>query len=367
MRTKISRFLPFALLFSACSAQSDTYKMMLGTYTQNSGSKGIYAITMPPLSCDTTVVRCAASAVNPSYLALSPDKTELYVVYENASNSAIAAFSLDSLTDSLIFINSVPTTQIDPCYIAVSRSHIITAGYSDGTIQVHERMAGGSIGALVQTINHTGSGMHAERQSMPHVHQTIFSADQKFLLACDLGADKIVVYSYDIERNSVLKAVDSIKMPAGSGVRHLAVGKNGAVVYAIGELDGAINVISLTTDGHPALLQQVPIASQSGEQAAAAIRLAPDGMFLYATNRGNANDIACFAVKKDGMLSLVQRIPTGGVGPRDFTITNDGKYLFIAHQYSNNVIVFARNAATGKLTPTSKEYRIPAPVCLVEY
>jgi len=110
------------------------------------------------------------------------------------------------------------------------------------------------------------------------------------------------------------------------------------------------------------------ITPESGDEARAAdIHLSPDGKFLYATNRGTASNITCFSVAKDGKLTLVQQISTGGVGPRNFNLTPDGKYVFVANQNSDNIVVFQRDNKTGKLKNTGKMMEVGAPVCLVFY
>jgi 6-phosphogluconolactonase len=100
---------------------------------------------------------------------------------------------------------------------------------------------------------------------------------------------------------------------------------------------------------------------------AADIHLSPDERFLYATNRGNANDITCFSVGKDGKLSFKQQLSTGGNGPRNFAISPDGQYLFVGHQLTDNIVIFKRDIKTGILTNTGKYIEVGAPVCLLFY
>jgi 6-phosphogluconolactonase len=41
-----------------------------------------------------------------------------------------------------------------------------------------------------------------------------------------------------------------------------------------------------------------------------------------------------------------------------------GKWVLVANQDSDNVVIFSRDAKTGKLTPTGKEIKVSMPVCL---
>jgi 6-phosphogluconolactonase len=50
--------------------------------------------------------------------------------------------------------------------------------------------------------------------------------------------------------------------------------------------------------------------------------------------------------------------------PRNFSISPDGKYVFVANQNTDNIVIFERNASTGLLLKTGKEIKISMPVCI---
>jgi len=115
-------------------------------------------------------------------------------------------------------------------------------------------------------------------------------------------------------------------------------------------------------------LQEISLVSEPNQKAwAADIHLSPDGKFLYATNRAPANNITCFYVLPDGKLENYFMISTRGDGPRNFAISPDGKFLMVAHQFSNNIVLFKRDTKTGILTDTGERIDVGAPVCLVFY
>ena len=62
---------------------------------------------------------------------------------------------------------------------------------------------------------------------------------------------------------------------------------------------------------------------------------------------------------------MVETVSSLGKGPRSFTIDPTGKYLLVAHQYSNNVVVFNRDTNSGKLTDSANKIEVGAPVCLI--
>ena len=58
-------------------------------------------------------------------------------------------------------------------------------------------------------------------------------------------------------------------------------------------------------------------------------------------------------------------VPSLGKGPRNFAIDPTGKFLLVAHQYSNDVVVFKRDAVSGTIADTGKRIELCSPVCLV--
>jgi 6-phosphogluconolactonase len=343
--------------------------VLVGTYTEETESKGIYTFAVDATTGTARQLSIAEEVVNPSYLALSPDKKNVYAVNEAGESSVVTAFAFDANTGVLRIINDRPSPDIDPCYVDVTRTHIVTASYSSGSIAVYERTDSGAVDEVVQTIYHAGRSVNRQRQKSSHVHQTVFTPDKKFLLVCDLGTDKVLSYAYHPEEGeNILSLADTLTVKLGSGPRHIALNSKGNIAYLLQELDAALSVLSIGEDGQLAILQQVTIANDSAENGAAAIHLSPDDKFVYATNRGNANNIACFAIDaNNGLLTMVEQVSTGGKGPRDFAITPDGNYVFVAHQYTNNITIFERDKPTGRLAATGKEWVVDAPVCLVVY
>jgi 6-phosphogluconolactonase len=53
-----------------------------------------------------------------------------------------------------------------------------------------------------------------------------------------------------------------------------------------------------------------------------------------------------------------------GVKPRDFCIDPTGKFLVVANQDSDNLVIFKRDLETDALTPTGKPVELGSPVCV---
>ena len=97
--------------------------------------------------------------------------------------------------------------------------------------------------------------------------------------------------------------------------------------------------------------------------------MSPDGLYLYASNRGSENNIVSFKVLPNGKLEekSIQYYSTEGKTPRNFTINKEGNWLLVANQDSNNIIAFRRNTQTGALTSTGVSIKLSMPVCLLFY
>ena len=358
----------FFFLSQLAMAKHNTYNFLVGTYTNNTNSKGIYNIYCDFHKNEVTVNIAIDSILDPSYLCLSADKKFLYSISERGENSSISAFTFDKHTGKSSFINRVAGYGADPCYVAVSEEHVITANYSGGNVCVFGRNNDGALTEIIQNIQHQGMSIDPVRQNKPHVHQAIFSPDKKFVLVNDLGTDFVTAYSYNPASNSdVFIEISKLKLKAGSGPRHLAFSKNGKFIYLLQELDGTVTTIYIN-NGKLTLIEETTVVRKDKIVSGAAdIHISPDGKFLYATNRGNANDITVFSIQKSGKIQFVEQVSVNGIGPRNFAITNDGQFILVANQKSNQVVVFSRDKKTGKLTDTGTKIELPSPVCLIEY
>jgi 6-phosphogluconolactonase len=195
------------------------------------------------------------------------------------------------------------------------------------------------------------------------------SPDNRFVLNCDLGLDKVFVYRLDVDASKLSLADPPFATIApGAGPRHLTFSPDGKFIYVINEMASTISVF--TYDAIHAVMSEIQTISTlpkdfSGNNTAAEIAMHPSGKFLYGSNRGH-DSIALFAVdQKSGRLTFVEHQSTQGRTPRHFAIDPTGRWLFAENQASDSVIVFALDQDTGKLKPTGQSLSIGSPVCAV--
>jgi 6-phosphogluconolactonase len=355
----------FALI--TLQAQESKLNLIVGTYTKSCESKGIYVYEFDSETGNFSLKNNTENIINPSYLTVSSDNKFVYSVSENDKKSSVSAFGFDSKSGKLDFINYQNPNGLNPCYIINDEKNIITANYSSGNISVLGKNYDGSIGEVKQVVQHTGKSINAKRQEAPHAHMVSFSPDKRYVLANDLGTDKVYLYQYNPNGGAeILKLKNSVDVKPGSGPRHLIFSKDGKYVYVLQELDGTVTSFSYA-DGILKKVSETTVVAPDfkGDIGAADIHISPDGKFLYATNRGTANDISAFKILKNGKLEFVQRTSTLGKGPRNFSIDPTGNFLLVGHQYTNDIVIFKRDKKSGSLTTTGKKIELCSPVCLV--
>lgn len=355
------------------------YNLLVGTYT-GSSSDGLYVYRFDTDSGRVSPVS-SAKAENPSYLVASRDGRHVYAVNELPGDAGpasvrggVSAFDFDAKTGALKFVNRVSAQGNDPCYLSLSPDgrYLVVANYSvasdpGGSFSVFPVEATGALGAAVLNVHHEGTGPVKGRQDGAHVHSTVFSPDGKYLFVQDLGADKLYSYRYTPDGSRGLIGPTESRYTlakAGSGPRHLVFGANGRFAYVTNELNASVDVYRYD-DGRLAHIETVPMTAPgfAGKVGGGALHLSPDGRFLYATNRGDANDIVIYAVNAaDGKLTLVGRQSSLGKTPREFAIDPSGKWLIVGNQDSDSVFVFRRDIASGRLEPNPARIRIDKPV-----
>lgn len=354
-------FLVVAMFTTAAKAQY----LIVGTYTNNSPSEGIYVYRFNNKNGSAKEVS-HVKAGNPSYLAITKNGQFVYGVDESA-NGKISSFAFDKKNGKLSLINTEKNNGSAPCYVELDKTGnwLFAGNYSSGDLTVHPVNKDGSIGTMKQVIKHTGNGPDKSRQQTPHVHCTYISPNNKYLYVPDLGIDKVMIYPF----NSATGRLDEAnaffaKAGAGGGPRHITFSNNGKFAYLIEEMSGTVAVFSQQNGQLTKIQEANGLAENERKKAAGAdIHLSPDGKFLYVSQRSN-NTLRVFKVGKNGKIQYLAATSTAGEIPRNFSIDPSGNYLLVANQNSNSGVILKRNKATGLLTDTGNRIEVGKPVCL---
>ena len=370
---KLQTFLTivFALLTFITFAQDNNLMMYVGTYTEDSNSNGIYTYRFNQEN-GTFELLSSAAAANPSFVTLSPDGKRLYAVSEY-NDGRQGAYSFDVSEDKVqlshpVFLPTAPKEYLpragaDPCHIVSDGKYVITANYTGGDISVFSLDAAGRLQPEVQNIAFVGN----TPERVAHIHCIIPTPDKKYILATDLGNDRVYRFRYNkkARKNAEVLTAQRVayEVSDGQGPRHLTFSKDGRFTYLINELGGECVVLSYRK-GKLKEIQRI-MADEGGGRGSADIHISPDGRFLYTSHRLKKDGIAIFAIDPEkGTLSKIGYQHTG-IHPRNFAITPNGKYLLVACRDDNKIQVFERNEATGELTETAQAIEVDRPTCIV--
>lgn len=360
--------LTFCLLFSlAVSAQE--YHMIVGTY-ESPLNEGIHVFRFNSKDAAVQPVSSIRSS-NPSFITLRADHRVLFAVFETAPKDGkggdIASYAFDPTTGQLRLISKELSGGDHPCHVEVDQTGqwVFASNYSSGTISVLPADPAGVLGKAI-SIRHTGSGPDSSRQLSPHVHGSLISKDNRYLLVTDLGIDQVKIYAFDASSGKLEPAsMPFYKATPGAGPRQICFHPDAPYAYMVEELKGAV-VFFKYRKGTLKARQRISTMQEGDKRfpGSADIHVSPDGKFLYASNRGEVNNIAIYRIRSNGKLVLAGHQSTLGKAPRYFSIDPSGNYLLCGNQNSDEIVIFKRDGQSGLLTDTGKRIALGKPVCI---
>lgn len=355
------------LAISVTSFGMNSHLLYIGTYTRST-SRGIYSARLDAATGALSTPDLVATTANPSWVALSPDRSHLYAVSE--SDTLAVPFEVNLETGKLVPEAVRDSGGKAPCHLMVDRTGrcLIVAHYHKAIVASLPILADGSLGAACSIIPHTGHSVNPTRQAEAHVHSVNVSPDNRFVIVCDLGLDKVFTYALDPAHATLTPAATPFVPTApGAGPRHSAFSVDGRHLFVINELNSTL--VSYNYDQATGALTPVDTESTlpadfHGANTCAEVRVHPNGRFVYGSNRGH-DSIVVFAIDNaTGKLTLVDRTPCGGRNPRNFAISPDGAWVVVANENTHSLNVFKVEATSGKLTPTPYHASVPLPVCV---
>jgi 6-phosphogluconolactonase len=354
------------------------FLVFVGTYTDKTDSKGIYAYEFDAATGKLTPKGLAAETSNPSWVVINPNGKWAYAANESGKQSSISAFSIDAKSAKLTLLNQLPALGEDPCHLSLDKSgkFLFAANYTSGNVVVFPILPDGKLGAATANVKDAGTlGPNKERQEAPHAHWVKDLGGEVFV--ADLGLDRVLVYRFypaSGKLGSMPTAGPMVPFPQehvvlgpGTGPRHVAFSSSRRVMYVLGELDSTVTRFVVTKEGaFQGALQKISMLPSgfAGRNEAAEIEIHPNSKFLYVSNRGRDSIVVYSIDQSWGKLTQVADVPTGGKEPRHFAIDPTGKFLLAENQNSNSIVIFRINPETGVLSQVSTTEGVPSPVCL---
>lgn len=370
-----ARVLVMALLI-ACGARAQSYYLFVGTYTNTGNlaanahldstrSKGIYVYRFDATTGKATALSHTERVCNPSYLAVAPDGKRLYACTESRmkGKGSLSVFDFDKSRGRLQFRGKVSSLGDNPAYVSIDAAgrQIAVANYTGGSYALYPIGDDGMPGRAQYAVKHFGKGVNPDRQEAPHVHSAVYSPDSRYVYIQDLGLDRIAAVS-------TRTGDEQQQMPTtpGSGPRHLTFDPSGRHAYLIEELGGCVDAYRYDANtGRLDSLQRIAAHPDTlkGPFRSSDIHVSPDGRFLYASNRAEMT-VAIFARDvSTGILKPLGYVPTLGVEPRNFSLDPSGKWLLVANQESDAIVIFKVDE-NGMIRPAGVTISVPKPTCL---
>ncbi len=335
----------------------------VGGYTtkdRDGRGDGIHVYRIDTANGAWTHVQHVAGEENPSLFTLRPDNRVLYSVHGALTH--VSAFSVDPASGHLNLLNRQESGGTNPVDAALDPTNrfLVVPNYSSGSVAVLPLGEDGALHPVAQVVDLPGKpGPDPAQQSSSHPHAVIFDPSGRFVVVPDKGFDCTFIFHFD---NGRLALQQTMPSRPGAAPRHCIFHPTLPVLYVNNELDSTVTAYGWN-DGRIDEIEVVATLpeGETGKNTTAEIGVAPDGRFLYVSNRGH-DSVAVFAVAQDsGRLSFFGCEPTGGRRPRFFSLDPAGEFLYAANQEADNIVAFTVDKASGMLTRTMYEVRVGSP------
>lgn len=347
------------------------YPLYISGYAADN-QPGIHACTFDDTTGKLSIHGSFAGVTSPSFLVVHPNERWLYAVSETHQQKdgvpgSVWAFRCTHEPWSLEPINQQASGGDWPCHLAIDATGrwLLVSNYASGTVGVLPILKDGALGELTDLVQHHGSGPNAERQDGPHAHSATFTPDQRFVVVADLGIDALIVYEFDPTAGRLREHSRTATRPS-AGPRHIAFHPNGKYVFVANELDNTVAVYNYDAASGALQAQQIinTLPPNAPENTVADIHVSPTGDRVYVSNRGH-DSITIFKVAADGQLALVAYRSCAGHVPRNFAIAPGGRFLLVANQQSDEVVVLpVQDDAEALGAPIARSTPINGPSCV---
>jgi 6-phosphogluconolactonase len=368
------------LLAIACSTmpgRPDRISFYVGS-SDGSLSRPIFLCELDYSNGQVSIVDSFPGSKASSYLALTPDKKFLYALDGTRSDpesnhSSVASFRVTDPGGRLAFLNRQSSEGRGPCHVSChpDGSHMFVANYSEGNIAAYPLASDGRISPASDIEQHTGGGPNENRQTQAHAHHVTSDPAGRYVLATDLGADRVFIYRFDPQTGSLTPNPEQafFKAGPGAGPRHLAFHPEEPYLFIVNELNGTTT--ACTYDRQTGRIAEINTVDNLPEDRdvpdnyPAAVRVHPTAPYVYASNRVGHNSISVFWIGGSGQLELLQVMEDVPEHPRDFNIDPRGKFLLAAGQRGDAIEIFRIDPESGQLSRSGQKVQLKAPACIL--
>lgn len=273
-------------------------------------------------------------------MVVSKDRKFLYVALRSQPYRVLT-FAIDGATGGLdrlgesALADSMCNIDLDP-----SGKWLFAASYGGNSITVNSIGEDGVVGPVQQLV-----------RTSPNAHAIHADAAGRFVFATSLGGDNLSSWRFDPSSGMLSPNEPALVKvtPPGTGPRHFLWDKAQSFAYLINELDGGVDVFAYDAGkGAMSHVQRSSVVPPgfTGKVWAADLQIAPDGRFLYGSER-TSSTLTTFKVDAaTGRLQVVGQTPTEKT-PRGFAVDSTGRFLISTGQDSHGVSLHVIDPATG--------------------
>ncbi|OLN97634.1 putative 6-phosphogluconolactonase-like protein 1 [Colletotrichum chlorophyti] len=354
-------------------------------YTSSySGSITTLNLTLSGTNGTQSTLRAISSsngcAPSPSWLTLDQPNSRLYCTDEGltTNHGSVSSFKtgLDGTLEQLAKIDTI-SGPVSAVIFGNKGQGLAIAQYGGSSVSWFDISNPAALTAVKsETFNMSGPGPNPSRQEAPHPHEVLLDPKGQFVLAPDLGADLVRVFAVD---GGNLVAAEPLKAAPGSGPRHiefLVTPEGKTYLYLIAELANTVTTYEVAYREDKSLgFTEVSSVSTYGAGASAPlgasgaeIWISSDGKFLTVSSRNDSafsisnpdtngegaqipsDSLNTFTIDaQTGELTLLQKFPSGGRIPRQFSVNKAGDLVAVGLQSDSRVVIISRDAVSGQL------------------
>ena len=313
--------------------------------------RGIHLFEVDRATGALTPIGNFRMGTSPNCLAINKAGNRLYCTNETDcvgkdNEGTLSAFAVDPADGKLTLLNTVRSGGKGPTHVSIHPSgrFILVANYFAGSVAVLPILADGRLGEPTDVKVDAGEIGPTKATNAPpgsfaisghdrtHAHMIQPDASGRFALHVDLGLDKIFIWKFNATNGTLTPndpPSDLTSLPAT--VPGISTSIQTAAGSTPSRKRAPPSASSITTleSGRLASRQTVSTLppGYKGSNFCSAIRVSPDGHFVYAANRLH-DSIAVFRVGQTGKLTYLGEEWTRGDYPRSFSFDPTGEFLY---------------------------------------
>ena len=351
-----------------------TSLVYVGTYTGPERAQGISVFRLDPESRALDPLQTVTGLNSPTFLALHPQFPGPPLPLRGGApgggagtgSGAVSSFAVDPRQGTLTLLNRQPSGGL--CYVSVHPQEAWSSPRTTpaGTWPPSRCCRTEPWAPPLSVVQHQGSGPCAARQEGPHAHSIGPSPDGRFVLACDLGIDRVMVYRLDPDGQPPGLAGERSPAGVANPLRPPALRlPSPAAVRLRGQRAGLPRSPSTPTtpDGRPGQRADRPRLPrlQRDESHRPDHRALRGASSTPPTGGTTASPSSPWTAPAGA--SPLPGTPHRGRVPRNFNVHPAGRLLLAGNQDSGTVVPFRIDPQSG--APTGRVTETPAPVCII--